>query len=483
VTAALALDLRSVTKRFGSVAALSGASLAATAGSLHVLLGENGAGKTTLLRVASGFLRADSGEVLVQGVQTHWRSRAQALRAGVAVVEQHFSLVPAMTVAENVALSADGPFAWYSPTDAASRVVRIAQSVGLQVDPHAVVATLSVAAQQRAEIVKALASDASLLILDEPTAVLTPAESDELFTWLRAFVASGRTAVVITHRIREALQHGDALTVLREGRTVLQAGRGEVSREVLISAIMGSGTSPTVRPTPQAAASAGEVVASLRSVSVTGLTGVPTLREVTTEIRRGEIVGVAGVEGSGQRELLRVLAGRLVPSSGTVMAPAQVAFIPEDRHHDALIGEMSLSENLALQGIGSRRGRIDWTAVARETRAAVAAYSVRAESEHQAAGTLSGGNQQKFVLARELSNYPALIVAENPTRGLDVRAAADVMTQLMAARGEGSSVILYSSDVEDLVGFADRVLVCYAGSVASVSNDLTSIGNAMLGVR
>jgi simple sugar transport system ATP-binding protein len=482
--AAPALELRSVHKRFGDVVALQGASLVVPSGTLHMLLGENGAGKTTLLRIAAGFLRPDQGELFVGGTPIQWRTRAAALRAGVAAVEQHFSLVPEMTVAENVSLAASRPFSRFDPQRAAERVRRLASATGLPVEPEARVGSLTVAAQQRAEILKALASDAPLLILDEPTAVLSPGEGEELFKWLRSFVASGKTAVVITHRIREAMTHGDALTVLREGRTALTAATRELSQEQLLAAIMGT-RHPATRPpvAPRSGPGNGEPVAVLRDVSVVDESGVSRLRGVNLELRRGEIVGVAGVEGSGQRELLRVLSGRCRPTSGSATLPARCGFIPEDRLRDAIIGEMSLTENRAIRGLGVRAGIIDWKAEAEATASGMAAFYVRAHDTAQPAATLSGGNQQKFVLFRELGDDPPLIVAESPVRGLDVYASAAVLSRLGAARAVGSTVVMYSSDLEDLIGFADRILVCFAGTVSEVANNFEAAGTAMLGLR
>jgi ABC-type uncharacterized transport system ATPase subunit len=482
VTAAAALELRSINKSFGSTIALADASLNAALGSIHVLLGENGAGKTTLLRAAAGFITPDAGEILFDGSPVYWKSRADALRAGIAIVEQHFSLVPAMTVAENVALAANPWNSRFNSAEAARAVTKTAESVGLAVEPGAIVASLSVAAQQRAEIVKALSTNARLLILDEPTAVLTPAESDELFRWLRSFVVSGRTAIVITHRVREAMAHGDALTVLRAGRTILSSRSDAISRDEVVRSIIGDQTRPLdPAPPPRESPGSVAVVASLHSVSVAPQSGVPRLLSVSVEIRTGEIVGVAGVEGSGERELLRVLGGRLQPSSGTANLPTATAFIPEDRLRDSLVPEMALTENFAIRGIGARRGTLDWPAMESAATAAMKVFDVRAETPRQAAQTLSGGNQQKFVLARELIDKPALIVAENPTRGLDVRASADVMARLRRARDAGAAVVVYSSDLEELIDISDRVLVCFGGSVREVAPELAAVGNALLG--
>jgi ABC-type uncharacterized transport system ATPase subunit len=479
-----ALELRAIQKRFGPTVALSDASLSVRAGALHMLLGENGAGKTTLLRIASGFLAPDSGVRLLNGQPVAWKSRAEGLRAGIAVVEQHFSLVPAMTVAENVALGSGSLLSRYSVRDAADRVRRVAESVGLQADPTASVASLSIAAQQRAEIVKALSAQASILILDEPTAVLSPAESDELFAWLRRFVSSGKTAIVITHRLREALRYGDALTVLRGGRTVLVAERGAVEEAGVVSAILGetSATTRSVHANPVAAPVEGAAAAAvLDKVTVQDASGVVRLRNVSLSLRAGEIVGVAGVEGSGQRELLRILARRLAPSAGSAQLPAAPAFIPEDRLRDAMVAGMSVTENWALRGLGERRGWIRWHDVEHSAKRAIDNFSIRVGGTRSRSGSMSGGNQQKFVVARELDESPRLIIAENPARGLDIRASAEVFERLRSARDAGATVVVHSTDIEDLVAVADRMLVCFAGTVREVACDMDSIGAAMLG--
>jgi ABC-type uncharacterized transport system ATPase subunit len=478
-----ALELRAIEKRFGATVALSEASLSVRRGALHMLLGENGAGKTTLLRIASGFLTTDSGTTLINGQPVAWKSRAEGLRAGIAVVEQHFSLVPAMTVAENVALGSAPLLSRHSVRTAADRVRRVATSVGLQTDPDAYVAELSIAAQQRAEIVKALATEASILILDEPTAVLSPAESDELFAWLRRFVATGKTAIVITHRLREAMRHGDTLTVLRGGKTALVAERGTVEEADVASAILGepSDTRRPIRPNANTAHVGGPAAAVLEDVTVRDASGIVRLRDVSLSLRAGQIVGVAGVEGSGQRELLRVLAGRLRPTEGTARLPLTPAFIPEDRLRDAMIQGMSVTENWALRGLGSRRGWIPWQGVEAFAKRAIEHFSIRVEGVGSRSGSMSGGNQQKFVVARELDGSPALIIAENPARGLDIRAAAEVFERLRSARDAGTTVVVHSTDIEDLIGVADRMLVCFAGTVREVACDIDAIGAAMLG--
>ena len=478
-----ALELKAIHKRFGSTVALAGATLSVRSGSLHMLVGENGAGKTTLLQIAAGLLSADEGALVFGGRPVRWRNRGEALRAGLAVVHQHFSLVPAMTVAENVALVGAGMSDSYSPQSASALVTRVADAAGLRVNPSAVVAELPVAAQQRVEITKAIARDAALLMLDEPTAVLSPSEGADLFSWLREFVDRGHTVVVITHKIREALEHADAITVLRGGRTVLAADRGAVSEQVVLDAIMGgaSGAVPAAAATTTGGGRDNPCVLELLAVSSTDDRGVVRLAPTSLVVRTGEVLGVAGVDGAGQHELLRVLAGRLQPTSGTVHHPPAVGFIPDDRLRDALVADLPLVHNFALRGAGARRGLSRWRAMAHDTAEAIAELDVRVSDEWSSARSLSGGNQQKFVLARELAGAPSAVVAENPARGLDVRASRDVLARLRGAALNGAAVVVYSTDLDELLAISDRIVVCHAGIVRTVQRTRDSVGAAMVG--
>ena len=488
-----ALVLRDVRRAFGETVALDGAYCAVRRGTVHALLGENGAGKTTLMRIAFGLLQPDAGEVLLEGRAVHFRSSGDAIAAGIGMVHQHFMLVPAFTAAENVALGGQGHF---DARQTAVRVRTIGRETGLVVDPEVRVRDLPVGAQQRLEIVKALAHDARILILDEPTAVLAPAESDDLLRWLRRFAEGGGTAVLITHKLREALAVADDLTVLRRGRTVLSAARAEVDEHAVVAALVGEadGTlghanarAAGVRRTEKMARESPDPILALDDVSYVDARGVTRLQGATLAVRAGEIVGLLGVEGAGQRELLRILAGRLAPTRGRVTRPERVGFIPEDRLHDALIPSLSLTENLALADAGRLRGLIRWSTVAARTRALMARADVRASAPSTRASTLSGGNQQKFVVARERALAERALVAENPTRGLDLRAAARVRAEL-AEPGEGvePAVVFYSADIDEVLAIADRVLVCFDGRVrevkpASDPDDRTPFARAMTG--
>ena len=482
-----ALELEAIRKRFGTVEALAGATLRVREGTVHALLGENGAGKTTLMRAAYGMLRADAGTLRIFGDIATLRSSADAIARGVGMVHQHFTLVPAMTVAENVALGMRGRF---DPRQAAERVRALGQRTGLVLDPAALVADLPVGAQQRLEIVKALAREARLLILDEPTAVLAPTEAEDLMRWVRRYRDEGNTVVLITHKLREALAIADDVTVLRRGATVLTGTATALDEGALVAALIGAeGASDLSRAGEQpshagtvAQWEAPVVVAELRQVHVRSDRGKEALRAASLEVRRGEIIGVAAVEGAGQREFLRVLAGRLSPSAGSVTLPERVAFIPEDRHRDAMVLDMTLVENLALRSLSDRRGVIDWTRVAADCDQVLSEFDVRTSGGHSLGRELSGGNQQKFVLGRELADGPALVIAENPTRGLDIRATAAVQSQLRSARETGSAVVVYSSDLDEVLALADRVVVIHAGHVRTIdppSRD--EVARAMLG--
>jgi simple sugar transport system ATP-binding protein len=485
VNAQPAIALIDIVKKFGAVTALDRATLTVRMGSVHALLGENGAGKTTLMRIAFGMARPDSGRLEVHGRPIVWRSAAEAIVAGIGMVHQHFTLVPAMTVTENVELGASvkprGRFDWRT---AEERVRQLSRTSGLRVEPDAQVSDLSIAAQQRVEILKALGHEAKILILDEPTAVLAPQETEELLSWLRTYANSGGTAILITHKLREALAVADDVTVVRRGRTVLAAMRTEVDEPSLTRAMIGDDLGPEARVgrTPAAHQTPiGPPVVVLDGIVASDTNRRETIR-ATFAVHAGEIVGIAGVEGAGQHTLLRVIAGRVKPASGQLIRPPDVAFIPEDRHNEALVLDFSLAENVALRGAGERRGLMPWPTVRRRTAMLMEQFDVRASSSLTRARTLSGGNQQRLILARELDGQPPLVVAENPTRGLDVRATSDVHERLRTASAAGAAVVLYSSDLDEVLALAMRVIAVHAGSTREVAPERDLVGRAILGV-
>ena len=469
------LALEGISKRFGEVQALANASLTVRSGTVHALLGENGAGKTTLMRIAYGMESPDRGSIRVDGSVVRFGSPANAISHRIGMVHQHFTLVPQMTVAENVALGGHGLFDVGATSE---RIRALGETTGLVLAPDARVADLSITARQRLELLKALARDAQVLILDEPTAVLTPIEADELLRHIRQLANDGRAIVLITHKLREALSIADDVTVLRRGTTTLAKSRAEVDQDDLLEAMLGQRTIQSAAK--RSDLSTGPIVISAENVSV-DYRGGTRIRNASFVVRAGEIVGVAAVEGSGHRELLRAVSRRLRISGGSLTTPSMVGFVPDDRHRDGLILSMSLTENLALRGAGGSRGLIPWRTVGRSTSAVIKEFDVRATGPTAIAGELSGGNQQKFVFGRELQGPPPALVVENPTHGLDIRASGYITDQLFLARQNSVAIMAYSSDLDEVLAIADRMLVVFNGVVREMPVDRDLVGRAMLG--
>ena len=473
-----AIALSGINKRFGRTIALDGARMAVPRGTVHALLGENGAGKSTLMRVAFGMERPDTGRIEIEGVHRVLRRTADAIALGVGMVHQHFTSVPAMTVAENVALGRHGR---YHAGEAAAHVRRLGDESGLQLDPSSVVEDLSIGAQQRLEIVKALSRDARILILDEPTAVLAPAEALELLRWVRAFASDDRCVILITHKLSEALSVADDITVLRRGRTVLEARAGTLTSSEVARAMLGEAVGEG-RSTPTARSEPGSVSIRAANLTLRDSRGVTTLRNATFEVRAGEIVGIVAVEGAGQHELLRALARRHPVGEGTLDLPDTIGFVPEDRHRDAMAVDFDLVENVALRNASAHRGLMAWPRWRSRTESIMQEFDVRAESARARAYTLSGGNQQRLVLGRELADAPAALVVENPTRGLDIRATAAVHQRLRDASAAGTTVIVHSSDIDEVLALAHRLFALHAGTLREVDVDRELAGRAMLGL-
>ena len=471
------LTLAGISKRFGDSVALDDVSFRVGRGTVHALVGENGAGKTTLMRIAFGLTRPDTGRVSTTGSTHSIASPAEAIDAGIGMVHQHFSNVPAMTVAENIVLGGRGRF---ETAAAERRVSELGERTGLRLDPNANAESLSVSGQQRLEILKALARNARILILDEPTAVLAPVEADELLRWLRAFADQGNSVVLITHKLHEALAIADEVTVLRRGQVVLNAKATELTPQGLATALIGEELAAVSRIAP--AAHTGDIVATIRHGELRDERGITVLQDADLEVRAGEIVGLAAVEGAGQHQLLRILARRARAFRGAVELTGNVGFIPEDRHRDAVVLDFSLAENVALKDAGKRRGIIKWRTIADNAERLIREFDIRGGNSARLMRTLSGGNQQKLVLARELDGSPSLVVAENPTRGLDIRATQAVHDRLRAVAESGGAVVVYSSDLDELLSLSTRVFVLHAGRLRECAHDREGVGRAMLGV-
>jgi simple sugar transport system ATP-binding protein len=403
------------------------------------------------------------------------------------MVHQHFTLVPSMTVAENLALGGRGLL---RAKELMSAVHETAQHTGFPLDPDARVESLSVGSQQRVEIAKAIARNPNILILDEPTAVLSPAEVDDFLRWLKMFAQSGRAVVLITHKLDEALAISDHITVMRHGHVVLSAGTHTLQRSDLTRAMLGEAAAEPTQPHPASPRLVPAVppVFEARDVVVVDDGGRTRVHAANFVIHGGEIVGIAAIEGAGQHELLRALAGRLQIAGGTLIRPENVGYIPEDRHRDALMLNRSLTENVALRGAGARSGTLAWGRWLTLTELLIRNFDVRTPGPDVLMSSLSGGNQQKLVLARELAppDVPALdaaVVADNPTRGLDIRASAEVHRRLREVASGGAAVVVCFSDIDDMLPLVSRVLVLRDGVLRETQLDRDVIGRAMIGIE
>jgi simple sugar transport system ATP-binding protein len=450
-------------------------------GEIHALLGENGAGKTTLMNVLYGLTHPDEGQILIDGGPVSFDRPADAIAAGIGMVHQHFMLVPVFTVAENVTLGVEraGPLGLLDRRRARRDVQRISNEYGLQVDPDAYVENLPVGVQQRVEIIKALFRDANVLILDEPTAVLTPGEVDDLFKVMRSLKAAGRSIVFITHKLKEVQQMADTITVIRQGRVV---GSIEPTASDDELATMMVGRSVHLIP-DKAPADPGEVVLDVRDLRVANDLEHVAVAGISFEVRAGEILGIAGVQGNGQTELCEALMGLRAVDAGSIviggkdvtgsrprdMIHAGVGYIPEDRQKSGLVESFSLTENLALdrydrapysRGVALQLGTFE-TAAEDQVRQ----FDVRTESIEAPASSLSGGNQQKVVVARELSRQLQVLIAAQPTRGLDVGSIEFVHRRIVEERDAGTAVLLVSSELDEVIGLSDRIAVMYEGQI------------------
>lgn len=486
------ITLKDISRSFGPIRVLDGVSATFAPGRVHGLLGENGAGKSTLMNILFGLLQPDVGSITIDGTPLRVRSPAEAVRHGLGMVHQHFALVPTLSVVDNVVLALQSSLGRIDRARWSERLRQRATALQWDVDPTALVGSLAIGQQQRVEILKALlaidqaGSAQRTLILDEPTAVLTPQEVDELLPAIRALAADGVAVIYISHKLGEIARVCDEVSVLRRGR-VVHHGPASESQERLAELMVGSAVShPSRQACPAPSTAPVRIAARDLTIRTDGRT---VLHEVSLEVRAGEIVGVAGVEGNGQAALVQVLLGLLPPTSGSVLAREKIAVIPDDRQREALVMPLSVVQNLALRRYReapfSQRGWLSPAAWNAHARALMASSDVRASSPDVAVATLSGGNQQKAVVARELDGEPAVIVAVNPTRGLDVGAAAAVLHRLVAARDRGAAVLLIHSDLDELLAISDRVVVLHDGRLSDSgwpACDRAAIGRLMAGV-
>lgn len=477
------VELRNITKRFpGGVLANDRVSLDLRQGEILGLLGENGAGKTTLMNILYGLYRPDEGEIRLRGAPVHFHSPHDAIAHGLGMVHQHFMLVPKFTVAENLMLGQPSPRAplLADRRAVAQRILDLSAQYGLQVDPHAPVWQLSVGQEQRVEILKTLYRGAEILILDEPTAVLTPQEVDELLTILRNLATDGRSIIFISHKLREVMEVCDRIAVMRDGRLVDVVLTAQTTTQALSRMMVGREVMLRVDKAP---ATPGEVLLRIQNLHAKDDRGLPALRGVNLTVRAGEIVGVAGVEGNGQRELEETLRGLRPVSAGRIelcgrdvtgRAPrdiidAGLGHVPSDRYRTGLLRDFSVAENLALVTVDrppfTRRGLLDMAAMRSRARQLVQAFDVRTPSVDVRVAALSGGNAQKVVLAREIAHGPRVLLVAQPTRGVDVGAIEYVHRELVRRRDEGMAILLISTELDEILALSDRIVVLYQGRI------------------
>ncbi|MCA9836902.1 MAG: ABC transporter ATP-binding protein [Trueperaceae bacterium] len=496
------LSMKGITKRFPGVLANDNVSFDVRPGEVHALLGENGAGKTTLMNILYGIYQADSGSMSINGKPVQFRSPKDAMREGIGLVAQHFHLARRHSVAENIGLGLGGTHFFYPVRALETQIKTLGETYGLAVDPKAKVWQLSPGEQQRVEILKALIQGAKILILDEPTSVLTPQEAESLFAVLRRMRAEGEAVIFISHKLDEVMEIADRITVLRKGAVVTSMDKAEASPELLAQHMMGKAVAPL---RPKTKPPVAKNVLELKNVSVKNKRGMNALKSVSFELHHGEILGVAGVAGNGQAELIEILTGLHQPNEGQIMLDgkditslnakglfeAGVAHIPEDRNHMGVVPSMTVSENLVLRQYRYppfvQMGLLNWAKVNSFAQSSIKDYQIATPSRDTLTRLLSGGNVQKVILARELSGEPRLVVAAHPTYGLDVSATALTHDLLLKQRERGAGVLLVSEDLDELLKLADRILVLFAGELMGVVDAATTsretIGLLMVGRR
>jgi ABC-type uncharacterized transport system ATPase subunit len=498
----MSLELRGITKRFGSLTANDAIDLAVGDGEIHAILGENGAGKSTLMNVVYGLLQPDEGSISVDGREIKIESPLDALAAGIGMVHQHFMLIPVFTVAENIVLGHEKTkrLGILDLEGARKEILRVSAEYNFEIDPDALVENLPVGLQQRVEIIRALIYDAKVLILDEPTAVLTPQETDELLRNMKKLKARGTSIVFITHKLREVKEAADKITIIRRGKVVGTASPS-ASQEELASLMVGR---PVSLDVDKNAAKLGGVTLAVSNLTISDHTGRSLVKNVSFEVRAGEVLAVAGVQGNGQSELAEAIVGLQEHVTGKIELEgrditkasvrdalhAGIAFVPESREEDGLISSFSIEENLILDLHDlppyAKGPVISQSVVSTQAEKLVKEFDIRAQSAKDPASSLSGGNKQKVVLARELSRPVKLVVASQPTRGLDVGSIEFVHERIIAERDAGRAVLLFSTELDEVSALADRIAVMYRGEFIAIVPADTSreeLGLLMAGVK
>jgi general nucleoside transport system ATP-binding protein len=498
------LELKNITKRFPGVLANDQISLTLKEGEIHALLGENGAGKTTLMNILYGLYTQDEGEVIIRGREVNIQSPSDAITLGIGMVHQHFMLIPVFTVTENVMLGQESLkfLDILDRSSAAAKVKHISEQYKLKVDPHDFVKDLPVGVQQRVEIIKLLYREAEILIMDEPTAVLTPQEADELFNIMRSLAERGKSIIFITHKLREVLEIADRITVIRRGQVVGTAAPQEADRETLAEMMVGREVSLEV---DKEHAEPGDVVLSVEDLFVLDERNQVAVDNVSFQVRSGEILGIAGVQGNGQTELVEALTGLRDKQDGRVILldqdiahsnPRQVtemgvAHIPEDRQRDGLVLTFPVADNLVLNTFYkppfSRRIVLQHEVILKSASQLVEEFDIRTPSVVTTVGSLSGGNQQKVIVAREFSRPIKLLVASQPTRGLDVGSVEYIHRRIVEKRDEGCAVLLVSSELDEIMELSDRIAVMYRGKIIDILSEKEAtkegIGLLMAGIH
>jgi general nucleoside transport system ATP-binding protein len=478
------LELRGITKRFPGVVANDNVNLELNTGEVLSLIGENGAGKSTLMSVLYGMYKPDEGEIVIDGTPLVFASPADAIAAGIGMVHQHFMLVPVFTVAENVVLGVEptGALGKLNIEEARRMVREISDKYNLDLDPDAVIEDLPVGVQQRVEIVKVLLRDAKVVVFDEPTAVLTPSEIIEFFEIVKTLVSAGRGVVFITHKLKEALNIADRIAVLRRGKVVGEADPKTATESQIAEMMVGRPVQLTV---DKSSAKAGDVVLKVTDLTVLDADGRTHVESVSFEVHAGEIVGIAGVQGNGQTELVEALTGLRKATSGVIALDGKdlthsdprerhqmgMAHIPEDRQRQGLVGGLSVAENLVLTRYHDEQFShgviVDWEAADAIAETLITEYDIRTPNKETGVGTLSGGNQQKVIVARELSRDLRLTIAAQPTRGVDVGSIEYIHSRIVKERDAGTAVLIVSTELEEVMALSDRLLVMYRGKVVA----------------